>query len=549
MMVAEYDLVIVGAGMVGGILATKLAKSARILILEGGEQGPERVELVGAFVTASKKTMGSPYRGRDGDRFSPSPDEPTDYYDQSGADKFKATYQRRYGGSTWHWRGNAPRLVPSDFRMKSMYGVGTDWPLTYDDLEPWYCLAEAEIGVSGDHAEWDGYLGARRSTPYPMSKIWPAYGDTVVKPLLDGTVVEGREVRVMSTPQARNSQPYDDRPPCAGNSTCDPICPIGAKYDATSHLDRASKAGVEIRVQSVVTRLHVGADGRVGRLTYRTWDGAEHEVTGRAVVVATHAIEAAKLLLMSRTDQLVDGVANSSGQVGRNLMDHLQGQAAAVLPMPIFPFRGPPTTSGIDAFRDGPFRASSAAFRMSVGNDGWGFVQGPYATVLKLVRDEKLFGTALRDRLRDVVTRQFRLSYSTETLPDPDNRVTLSQQLDGLGIPRPLLSFKLADYNRRGFEMGRRVIQSLFERLGATEIVMPPDAYQYSSANHIMGTCRMGTDPRTSVVNLDGRAHDHPNLFIIGGSAFPTCGTGNPSLTIAALALRSVAAIERELAA
>ena len=547
-MAADYDLVIVGAGMVGGILATKLAKGTRVLILEGGEQGPPRVELVGAYVTAPRKTMGAPYQGRDGDRFSPSPDEPDDYYDQPGTDKFKATYQRRYGGSTWHWRGNVPRLVPADFRMKSTYGVGLDWPLSYDDLEPWYGRAEAEIGVSGDHAEWNGYLGAKRSTAYPMSKIWPSYGDTIVKPLLDGAVVEGREVRVMSTPQARNSQPYDDRPPCAGNSTCDPICPIGAKYDATSHLDRARKAGVEIRVQSVVTRLHVATDGRIDRLTYRTWAGEDHDVSGRVVIVATHAIEAAKLLLMSRSDRLPDGVANSSGQVGRNLMDHLQGQAAAILPTPVFPFRGPPTTSGIDAFRDGPFRTASAAFRMSVGNDGWGFVQGPYATALKLIRNDRLFGQALRERLRDVITRQFRLSYSTETLPDPDNRVTLSSQLDGLGIPRPLLSFKLADYNRRAFEMGRRVIRTLFERLSAVEIVMPPDANQYSAANHIMGTCRMGVDPRASVVDVDGRAHDHPNLFIVGSSAFPTCGTANPSLTAAALTLRSVAAIERALA-
>jgi choline dehydrogenase-like flavoprotein len=110
--------------------------------------------------------------------------------------------------------------------MHSLYGAGLDWPLTYDELEPWYCRAEAEIGVSGDHDEWNGYLGGRRSEPYPMSKIWPAYGDTQVKMIIDGVDIDGIEVRVMSTPQARNSQPYDDRPPCAGNSTCDPICPI-----------------------------------------------------------------------------------------------------------------------------------------------------------------------------------------------------------------------------------------------------------------------------------------------------------------------------------
>jgi choline dehydrogenase-like flavoprotein len=111
--------------------------------------------------------------------------------------------------------------------------------LTYDQLEPWYGEAEMEIGVSGDHDEWQNYLGAYRSRPYPMSRIWPSYADTVVKRVVEGVELEGVSIRVMSTPQARNSQPFDGRPPCAGNSTCDPICPIQAKYDATTHIEKA----------------------------------------------------------------------------------------------------------------------------------------------------------------------------------------------------------------------------------------------------------------------------------------------------------------------
>jgi choline dehydrogenase-like flavoprotein len=258
-------------------------------------------------------------------------------------------------------------------------------------------------------------------------------------------------------------------------------------------------------------------------------------------------VETAKLLLMSRSEALPAGVANRSDQVGRNLMDHLQGQAACLLPEPVYPFRGPPTTSGIDAFRDGAFRERSAAFRMSLGNDGWGLLQGPYATASSLITGERLFGRPLRNRLRDIITRQFRLSYSTETLPEPDNRVLLSDKVDALGIPRPRLDFKLSDYNRKAFEMGRRVIVALFERLGATDVKLPPDAYAYSAANHIMGTCRMGTSASSSVVDTFGQSHDHPNLFIIGGSAFPTCGTANPSLTIAALTLRALPVLRARL--
>lgn len=566
-----FDVVIVGAGVAGALVAWKLLDArgrdeVSVLLLDAGENVPEvmapqdRMHLVQAYVTAANKTMGAPYKGRDGDRLAPSPDTPHDYYDQAkDKDEFKATYQRRVGGSTWHWRGNIPRMIPNDFRMKSVYGVGVDWPVTYDELEPWFCEAEWEVGVSGDHAEWDGFLGAYRSRPYPMSKIWPCYGDTVVAEALDGVTFNGTPIRVLSTPQARNSQPYDNRPPCAGNSTCDPICPIQAKYDATVHVRKAVAAGAVLRDKSVATYLHVDEDQRVRRVTYRTWDGGEHTVTGRVVVLAAHAIETPKLLLMSTPErapggqagpaQPPRGVANQSDQVGRNLMDHLQGQAAAIVPEPLFPFRGPPTTSGVDSFRDGDFRRTHSAFRMSLGNDGWGLVEGPYATLRNLVFEEKLFGARLKERLADRITRQFRLSYSTETLPNPNNRVTVSEQVDGLRVPRPKIDFELDEYNKRAFEVGRQVIRTIFQALKVTEMKFNADPNAYSSANHIMGTCRMGADARTSVVDAQCRAHDHPNLFILGASVFPTSGTANPTLAVVALALRAVGAIRSQLQA
>jgi len=159
------------------------SKGHRVVMLEAGETGPPRVTLVGNFVTASQKTMNSPYRpGTEAIRWVPSPDGARDpYLDQSPTpEAFKATYTRRVGGSTWHWRGNVPRFVPRDFRMRSEYGVGVDWPLTYDDLEPYYVEAEREIGVSGNHDEWHNFQGAFRSKPFPMSEIWESYGDTRV---------------------------------------------------------------------------------------------------------------------------------------------------------------------------------------------------------------------------------------------------------------------------------------------------------------------------------------------------------------------------------
>ena len=557
-MIAEanktYDVVVIGAGVAGALIAWKLAQqNLRVVILEAGEddRNRTRLELVARYAAAIQKTPGSPYKDGISEKRTPFPDGETDYYVQeSAAAKFKSTYLRRTGGSTWHFLGNVPRFVPGDFRLFSDHQVGVDWPISYDDLEGWYGKAERELGVSGDHREWDGLLGAYRSSEFPMSKVWQSYSDEVVKGAIEGETFEDVKLRVVSTPQARNSQPYQDRPACAGNSICVPICPIGAKYDATVHVRLAREAGAELRAQTIVRSLIVDSTRRINEVHYVQWDGTSGCVRGRLVVLAAHAVESPKLLLMSKGEYApAGGVANSSDQVGRNLMDHLQGQGGAILPQPVYPFRGPPTTSGIDVFRDGAFRGKRAAFRMSLGNDAWGRLSSPRDVLLKelLPAEGTLFGAELRQRFSDRVTRQFRISYSTEMLPHSDNRVTLSDLDDGsgFGICRPRLAMTVAQYNLTAFAYAQRVMAHVFERLGATETRFPA-AGTYSGAGHIMGTCRMGDDPSKSVVDRDCRAHDHPNLFVVGASVFPTSGTANPTLTVAALALRAAEAMLAE---
>jgi choline dehydrogenase-like flavoprotein len=539
------DVVVVGAGVTGALIAWKLAAAGRrVVVLEAGPERTDRVELVGAFARSVGKGSSAPYLGTAADAQAPSPgesDQGEGHYIQAGPDPFKSTYERLSGGSTWHWLGNAPRLLPADFRLRSTYGVGVDWPIGYDDLEPWYVQAEHELGVSGDHDEWNGVLGAWRSAPFPMPPIWSSYGDEVVARDLDGAVVDGTEIHLRSSPQARNSIPYQGRPPCAGNSSCVPICPIAAKYDATVHLQRAQRlpTPAEVRTRCVVTRLVPAGDGRIARVRYARWsdDGrtrSEHELAAGLVVVAAHAIETPLLLLES-------GLARQ-GPVGRNLMDHPQGFGGAILPEPVFPFRGPPVISGIDEFRDGRFRAERAAFRISVGNDGWGRLEPPEETVRRRIFDDGLLGADLRTAVNHRVTRMLRMSYSTEMLPDPDNRVEVGGH-DAKGNPRPRLHFSVPDYNRQAFAAATALLGQLFARLGARETAFSYPETTYFGAGHIMGTCRMGTDARTSVVDPTGRAHEHPNLYLAGAALFPTIGTANPTLTAAALALRTAAAI------
>ena len=259
-----------------------------------------------------------------------------------------------------------------------------------------------------------------------MSKIWPAYGDIVVGGAIKGLHFEGVDVGLTSTPQARNSRPYDGRPACAGNSSCVPLCPIGAKYDGTVHVKKAKAAGADIRERAVVTRIELDkTTRRVRALQYLRWSEqgrAQRRLQAKIYVLAAHAIESPRLLLASKDAETAPmGVANGSDQVGRNLMDHLQGQAATIVAEPLYPYRGPPTTVGIDEFRDGDFRASHAAFRLSIGNDGMGRVESPF----KALEDQLalgLIGSRLRTALGERLIRQFRVSYSTEMLPRAENR-------------------------------------------------------------------------------------------------------------------------------
>jgi choline dehydrogenase-like flavoprotein len=547
----DFDVVVIGGGIAGGMVAYKLAQcGARVLILEAGNRNPSRAQLVGTYAIASPKTPHSPYALVESDKKAPSPDGPNDYYDQSSDPhaQFKSTYERRTGGSTWHWLGHTPRLLRNDFRMKTEYDgpnlppAMADWPISYDDLEPWYCEAEREMGVAGSQEEWDGLFGSQRSKPFPMSMIWPSYSDIWIADRINGKTFDGAEYRVRSTPSARNSELYDGRPPCAGNSICVPLCPIGAKYDGSVHLAKATAAGASIWEQCVVTKLDKDGDGSVHTVQFLTFGEISKSVTAEIVVLAANAIETPRLLLIS-------DLANSSDQVGRNLMDHLSKSTYGIAPEKLFPFRGPPSTSGIESFRDGEFRRERAGFRLSLNNDGWSRKSAPYAEIVDLVTNKRLIGTELQTALFERVTRQVRLSCSVEVAPDPGNRVELSAMTDALNLPRPKLTFTPPDYSLRGLAQATKTMADMFRLIGATDLDLGNDPKVYDGAGHIMGTCRMGVDPKSSVVDAQCRAHDQKNLFVAGSSVFPTVGSPNPTLTIAALALRAAQEIAGQLGA
>ena len=532
----QTDVVIVGAGIAGSLVASKLAASgAKVAVLESGPW-VDRQAGIEWYRKALAKTPGSPYPDLP---YAPRPKviDPKGYLVQDGPDLFKSTYERRVGGTTWHWLGTTLRQVPNDLRLQSTYGVGQDWPLAYEDLEPWYVQAETELGVSGDSTQ---DLGSPRSAGYPLPAIPMTYLD---QQIAQAAATLGLQVK--STPQARNSQPYDGRPACCGNAVCIPMCPIGAKYDGAVHAKKAQAAGAQIIDRAIASFIEVDSNGNVSGIRFKRPDQTEQRAVGRLYVIAAHAIETPKLLLMSQADGVPNGVANSSDQVGRNLMDHPTQLSWALANAPLYPYRGPLATSGIEQLRDGDFRRQRAAFRIEIGNDGWSWPGGEPVDLAGTLTKQGHRGADLAAAIKAQIPLQFRLASLVEQLPDPDNRVTLaSDKVDALGLPRPRVHYKVDAYALAGMAEARRVHDQLFDAIGVS---FRQHRDEFEGAGHIMGTYRMGTDPKTSVVDPDQRSHDHPNLFLLGCGVFPSVATANPTLTLAALALRAAGTIQQGL--
>ncbi len=571
----DCDVVIAGAGITGAILANKLGQAGlRVIVLDAGDTSyftldphglgtDRRQPLLDRFFAALAQTTNAPYPDLP---YAPSPQDldlgayyTGPAYTGGTGPKFQSTYTRMVGGTSMHWLGTCLRYVPSTFREQTLYERGADWPITYRELADWYWQAEQELGVSGDSAR---DLGAPRfGKPLPMPRILPSYSDRRIAERLRGMTFDDLPVLVEPTPQARNSIPFGDRPPCAGSANCIPICPIQAKYDATVHLKRAldpaldphdlaGSVPVELRHGAVVTRVVVDASGdrRVRAIAYKQAPGGgEHTVTARHYVLACHAIEIPKILLLSPWGER-HTVANSSDAVGRYLMDHNIKMAIGKIDEPLYPFRGPGSTSGVESLRDGPFRKHRAAFRVELQNTSasWA-LNTPYSALQDLL-NANVIGRALYDRLGWEVSRTVQINALLEPEPQRDSTIRPSTTLrDKFGIPRPEIRFVIDDYTQRGADAFARLAARIFEALGARpgEFAMVDG---YGGAGHVMGTHRMGDDPKTSVTDSYGRTHDHPNLWLTGSGLFPTVDAANPTLTIAAVTLRTAARMIDELA-
>jgi choline dehydrogenase-like flavoprotein len=595
----EYDVVIVGGGIAGSIMAEELNRSGqRVLILEAGSA--EDLTLAGyegyltRFYSSVCKDNQSPYpvnpnapmpRSIDARPITPGRPDTSSYLVQNGPFSTDTTYTRVLGGTTMHWEAKTLRMLPEDFDMATRFGQGLDWPLGYDDLEPFYRKAEREIGVSAD-VEDQAYLGISFPPDYvfPMKGLPLSYLDKMVAQGVDGTDVdlfgEHFTLKVRGFPQGRNGIPnpaYDggkgftpvgavstnqveEGGRCQGNNNCVPLCPVQAKYHAGKTLAKALDNGVELLAQAVVTKVNIDpASGRVSHLDFRRYqdpssaESVSGTVRGRVFVLAAGAIENARLMLAS-------SLQSTSGLIGRNLMDHAYLLSWALLPEIAGTMRGTNCTGGIVDLRGGAFRGRQAAFGIDIHNDGWGWATGaPVTDLHNIVDAQHKFGPALRNALVSQVSRQLQLAFMIEMPANPSNRVTVDPAYrDQLGNMRPVISFNIPDYTMRGAAFSRRLAQRMFERLGAEDCTSydPADpgyisyeghGYRIRGGNHLAGTHVMGTSGANSVVDVTQRSWDHQNLYLVGAGSMPSIGSANTTLTLAALCFKSATHIVHQL--
>jgi glucose dehydrogenase len=510
---------IIGSGVAGALTAWKLGRAGvRTLILEAGPRYPRE--------EAAQRMQ----RFMEGDYPWQSNWPERDVYSSVGEVDYPLNDHRvqGVGGTTLHWQAYSYRFLESDFRMRTRYGLAEDWPISYDDLEPYYGEAEVEMGVA---CEEDNPFAAPRSQGFPLPGFPWAYDERF-------TVAAAQRLGITfhSVPQARTSEAYRGRPACETYGVCR-VCPIRARYGADIHVELAEATGhVTVVPDARVVRLETGGSDRVTRAIYRTRDDTEHAVTAEAFVLAAHAVESPRLLLLSAQPGHPDGLANSSGAVGKYFMEHMGQLRHATLDRPLYPSRTGFQTTISQQYHDREDRDEASGFLFrgvaEVGPSPESFIA---EVALRSGNWGEEFAREVLERIDEEYGRTMLIGSNAEALPSEDNRVDLDPELtDVFGDPAPRLTYGISEYERRGYEDGDRWIHDLADALGARSL--GPMYNHFGS--HQAGTCRMGSDPASSVVDPNLRAHDVENLYVVGSSNFVTHSVVNPTLTIAALALR-----------
>jgi choline dehydrogenase-like flavoprotein len=530
---AEYDadVIVVGSGSLGSLTALQIARAGKdVLILEAGPEIPDWK------ITQNYRT--SPRRGNLNAPFGDIPYAPNSYtpgYVDNDMDVgWLPGTLRVVGGTSRHWTGVAWRLLPEEMRMKSIYGVGRDWAFEYDELEPYYTEAEYQVGVNGE--DGTDYSGQNRRSPYPpRSKPYPLPPEVKPYPLQRFQMrVASSGYRIDHAPNVRLSRPYEGRPACIGNNICNPNCPIGAKHSGLQDVEAARSAGARLQANAVVDRFEKDEKGRIISVSYLDPDGKRTTLRARTYVIAAHGFETPKLLLMN-------GLANSSGMVGRNLMVHPTLSMSLFADEPLWVGRGQYLHGANLQHR----------LRSDRGQTSGGFYQfmnhNPARnTAVELFKEGGRIGEKFDGEFRDRAAHLFAIQLLLEDLPDPSNAVTVNPDFrDVIGQPGIRIHYRLQPYSTSALERTLDDYANWVQAMNAVPNEVP--GHKWYNQHHIMGTVIMGEDRKDSVVDGDLRCHDHENLYLVTTGVFPSVSCVNPTLTGMALAVRAGQHIAKEV--
>lgn len=574
---ATFDVCIVGSGAGGGTAAGVLAAAGRkVLVLEAGPNPFPGLDEPGPLRETLHSNDELKYHVRN--YITPSPAlEPRTFRrtaDEAARIEDDVNVLPKCVGGAWsHADMKVPRFTGVDFEMVSamqrakyahpslevpgFFGDAAsaswvDWPLRYEDLEPFYDAAERLLGVSGDDSN---PFGPPRRTPWPMPAAPDMYLAHVLREGCGRTTFLGGPLSPHHYPAAINTRFYPEdpalqRPPCNQCGPCSGFgCPIHAKgSSAVTGLRQALLSGnCQLRTQCQATRLaHDG--GHVMGVTYVDATGAVQTAIASAYVLAASAIESARLCLLSE-------LGNGSGHVGQNLMFHYQTNVNGFLPRRVHGNRGMAVTSGLSDFRGvEPGGAEVRVVQTDAGARAYlgGVVEFSAPQGLAITEDgfvyafdlRRSLGQPLKDAIRDQPIGQhlFGLLMQGEDAPRRENSVTLDPTVrDVFGLPVPRVTYDNHAFEREARKFYLPVMREIVRNSGTERVFAAPcDAvFGPPTSRHVLGTLRMGTDPAASVTRPDGRFHDVDNLYCVDGAVFPTGGGWNPTLTIVALALRT----------
>jgi choline dehydrogenase-like flavoprotein len=530
----EIDFAIVGSGGAGGVIARELATAGfRVLVLEQGPYLREKDFEHDEFKYRQQRAITNDYN-RQPNTFRASKKD-------KAVEQPAVIYGRQVGGGTVHFTGNYWRFHEIDFversRLGSIAGTGfDDWPITYAELEPYYTRAEWELGISGLPGPFD----PPRSKPYPLPPL----------PIKSSGVLAERAARKLGwhawpAPMAILSKPYQGRSACLHCGFCEYFgCEVRAKSSTLTTVIRdAEKTGrCEIRPNSYVRRIEVNKSGLVTGLTYLDQNRSEHFQRAKAVILCANGAETPRLLFLSESSRFRDGLANSSGLVGKYLMFNGHASASAVFEHPLNEFKSVAVSRVIHDFYD----TSPSRGYYGGGGIDTRFVSYPINFALRgLPPDAPRWGAEYKRLLAEHYTRSLNALGHTTSLPVQSNSISLDPRVkDAWGLPALRVTYKDHPDDMKTMKFFQERCKELLEAAGARKIWVRPLVEQ-SFGYHLLGTCRMGNDPKTSVVNKYHRAHDVPNLFICDGSSFVTSGRGQPTCTIQALAFRASEHITR----